>query len=1149
YTLHVWAREDGFQFDRLILSNDPTFVPTGIGPQVSQRAKSYSGRYAAQAHLTQQQYSYADAQLVSDLQTFTIWNTLLANLGMLFTAPLGLLLPWAYRTRRKKLAQYMVMGALGLAFVTSGAGLVWGATPIASINTAANQTVTLPTAALPTQSAGLPLNIINYRYDPLGRLTEANHNDGTRFGYTYDAVGNRLTATMQPSLVSASSQTDTFTYDAANRLTGRNGTPFTYDHNGNLLNDGEFSYSYDSANRLKTMQDVAAVSLTSYAYNGDGVRVLQNMDGIDTHYVQDVAATLPHVLASEEGGTLNLSLWGVGLIGEERGGTGTNALPAQWQFNLPDALGSIRQVTDAAGGLALSRSYDPFGNLLSSAGDGTTPYGFAGEEQGASGHMYLRARTYNPAVGRFLQQDTVFGNPANPRTLHRYAYGFNNPINYTDPSGRMPTQGGHALPLQNTAARSASAAAPSAAAASDGANRSQFVDARTAALSKGQFESIQGSSCFLDGILGFLQETALELLDFATHTVKMLESLLNMVRDPSNWRHHLDQAAAHGKEAHNFLKEHKTAIAQIIVSLTPLDTMSDIFTFVTGYDVWTGEKVSWQERVMAGVFAAFDIFTGGFGDDLLQATQTMAKMAGAAKGTVKFAGKMAKGIVSGVGNLLVRGVRGLLDMGANLGRMVLKGADDLLQVMRRSADDLLDVGRHQIDELDDLGRGVLKGSDNATLVVDSGQEAVARASRHVDTDGKWVDNIADGPSCSRNSFTAETTVETDEGAKPIEDIAIGDRVLGEDPLTGEQGYFEVVALTDHPTDQIIQVIIQVGDDSQPDDEDSEQPAEEDDAAEDDEEDHSQTGRVEVMNVTPEHPIYVEGDGWLHANNLEAGDRLRLADGGMAKVLAIDQPDLDVPTSVYNFTVRGPHTYFVLETKLLVHNCSDVNVQELYPHTYNHMTEKVDYTHEEAIKKLSYRHENDRLKIQQVENKWARRHAGEDFDYLGDEYLTHYPGLTNGIRVKDVPTLHTEGATVIGSLSDNAIAQAKASSERIGPLSDNIHMVIAHGDGKHLKATLQNGKELYLTPTDVEKILSWQGHYKKGQDVAVIACHGCQVAKDLSENMNINTIGATGLVETQNFSVLGNGHYVLNRPEKEPIPIGPNLSRKPNWGVP
>ena len=39
------------------------------------------------------------------------------------------------------------------------------------------------------------------------------------------------------------------------------------------------------------------------------------------------------------------------------------------------------------------------------------------------------------------------GNPAEPRSLNRYAYAFNNPVNYTDPSGHMPPQTGGNGPL------------------------------------------------------------------------------------------------------------------------------------------------------------------------------------------------------------------------------------------------------------------------------------------------------------------------------------------------------------------------------------------------------------------------------------------------------------------------------------------------------------------------------------------------------------------------------------------------------------------------------------------------------------------------------------------------------------------------------
>ena len=43
---------------------------------------------------------------------------------------------------------------------------------------------------------------------------------------------------------------------------------------------------------------------------------------------------------------------------------------------------------------------------------------------------YLRARFYNPVIGRFIQEDTYYGDG-----LNLYAYCAGNPIGYADPSG------------------------------------------------------------------------------------------------------------------------------------------------------------------------------------------------------------------------------------------------------------------------------------------------------------------------------------------------------------------------------------------------------------------------------------------------------------------------------------------------------------------------------------------------------------------------------------------------------------------------------------------------------------------------------------------------------------------------------------------
>jgi len=81
-------------------------------------------------------------------------------------------------------------------------------------------------------------------------------------------------------------------------------------------------------------------------------------------------------------------------------------------------------------------AYDPFGKLLQGAG-ASDPFGFTGERSTATGLQYLRARWYDPSSARFTQVDPFAGVLGAPGTQHPYAYGLNNPLTYSDPSGRI----------------------------------------------------------------------------------------------------------------------------------------------------------------------------------------------------------------------------------------------------------------------------------------------------------------------------------------------------------------------------------------------------------------------------------------------------------------------------------------------------------------------------------------------------------------------------------------------------------------------------------------------------------------------------------------------------------------------------------------
>jgi RHS repeat-associated protein len=75
---------------------------------------------------------------------------------------------------------------------------------------------------------------------------------------------------------------------------------------------------------------------------------------------------------------------------------------------------------------------------VSAEGERENPHRYTGEHWDAgAGLLYLRARWYDPALGRFLTQDPFPGLALLPQTQHAYVYVGNNPVNLTDPSGEF----------------------------------------------------------------------------------------------------------------------------------------------------------------------------------------------------------------------------------------------------------------------------------------------------------------------------------------------------------------------------------------------------------------------------------------------------------------------------------------------------------------------------------------------------------------------------------------------------------------------------------------------------------------------------------------------------------------------------------------
>ena len=96
-----------------------------------------------------------------------------------------------------------------------------------------------------------------------------------------------------------------------------------------------------------------------------------------------------------------------------------------------DQQDSTRLITDPAGHVAGSYSYDPYSRTLNHAGPTTTALQYDGQYNDAeTGLYYLRARYYDPSTGQFLTRD-----PLEAETRASYSYAGNDPVNASDPSG------------------------------------------------------------------------------------------------------------------------------------------------------------------------------------------------------------------------------------------------------------------------------------------------------------------------------------------------------------------------------------------------------------------------------------------------------------------------------------------------------------------------------------------------------------------------------------------------------------------------------------------------------------------------------------------------------------------------------------------
>jgi RHS repeat-associated protein len=210
-------------------------------------------------------------------------------------------------------------------------------------------------------------------------------------------------------------------------------TTDTYDANGNTISSTGITRTYDFENHLTGYGAVGGVVIKN---DGDGNRVSETIGGVTTKYLVDTLNPTGYAQVVDEvvGTAVNRTYaYGLNRVSENQlvGGTWT---PSFYGY---DGHGNVRFLTSSAGAVTDTFQYDAFGVLIGRTGSTVNSYLYTGEQFDSTlNQYYLRARYYNPPVGRFQTRDPIEGRTCSTLSFNPYIYANDDPVNRIDPSGK-----------------------------------------------------------------------------------------------------------------------------------------------------------------------------------------------------------------------------------------------------------------------------------------------------------------------------------------------------------------------------------------------------------------------------------------------------------------------------------------------------------------------------------------------------------------------------------------------------------------------------------------------------------------------------------------------------------------------------------------
>lgn len=263
----------------------------------------------------------------------------------------------------------------------------------------------------------------DYTYDDLGRLIEVKKDGSVVEEYSYDANGNRVSATINGTTTTAS-----YTLDDQLEVYGDNS--YRYDDDGYLSEkttpDGTTTYSYGTMGELKEVQ--TPTQTITYQHNALNQRTAKLVNGtVVEKYLWADLTTLLAVYDKDDNLVQRFE------YADQRMPVSMTSNGQKYYLHY-DQVGSLRAVSDTSHNVIKKITYDTYGNVLSDSNPSfKVPFGFAGGLYDSdTGLTRFGYRDYDAYTGKWTAKDPI-GFDGGDTNLYGYVLG--DPVNLTDEDG------------------------------------------------------------------------------------------------------------------------------------------------------------------------------------------------------------------------------------------------------------------------------------------------------------------------------------------------------------------------------------------------------------------------------------------------------------------------------------------------------------------------------------------------------------------------------------------------------------------------------------------------------------------------------------------------------------------------------------------